>query len=336
MVFSYLPNKKFTIIFIAILVVLGGWFLVSNNKGAQKKIFNIYEKNGIASKMFQNVQKDSDNDGLADWEEALWKTDPNNPDTDGDGTKDGEEVKEGRDPTKPGPDDKLEVAFPGKNVASSSSNSGQTSLTGSISKDLLSRYLMAKRSSGGKIDELTKKRLIDSILSDANSDISGKIYKISDIKISQNNSKKALKIYGNQLGATMEKYNGPYSPETEIIYFKEAIEKNDKNGFAKLDKNISTYKNIIKDFLAIKVPSDLASQHLVLINALSKFMEITKYLKNYPQDSIGALMSLKQYYGNQRKFVNSVTFIFDNLRNKGVFFKENEPGGIINKIFKQK
>jgi hypothetical protein len=41
---------------------------------------------------------DRDNDGLTDAEEALFGTDPLNPDTDGDGFQDGAEVKSGYDP----------------------------------------------------------------------------------------------------------------------------------------------------------------------------------------------------------------------------------------------
>ncbi|MEA1929554.1 MAG: hypothetical protein U9M92_01535 [Patescibacteria group bacterium] len=52
-------------------------------------------------------QGDSDNDGLADWEELLWGSDLDNPDTDGDGTVDGAEVLADRSPTKPGPGDQL-------------------------------------------------------------------------------------------------------------------------------------------------------------------------------------------------------------------------------------
>ncbi|MCR4311641.1 MAG: hypothetical protein NUV54_03715, partial [Candidatus Taylorbacteria bacterium] len=55
------------------------------------------------------LAKDSDSDGLKDWEEQLWKTDPLNPDTDGDGTPDGAEIKSGRNPLVAGPNDKLDL-----------------------------------------------------------------------------------------------------------------------------------------------------------------------------------------------------------------------------------
>lgn len=41
---------------------------------------------------------DTDGDGLKDWEEVLWKTDPNNSDTNGNGIPDGEEVNLGKNP----------------------------------------------------------------------------------------------------------------------------------------------------------------------------------------------------------------------------------------------
>lgn len=58
------------------------------------------KKKKFAAKVKQGqVFKDTDRDGLCDYEEKyLYGTDPKNPDTDGDGMKDGNEVKRGRNP----------------------------------------------------------------------------------------------------------------------------------------------------------------------------------------------------------------------------------------------
>jgi len=61
-----------------------------------------------SEKITVDYDKDSDSDSLKDWEEALWKTDPEVADTDKDGTSDGEEVKVGRDPRVGGPKDTLQ------------------------------------------------------------------------------------------------------------------------------------------------------------------------------------------------------------------------------------
>jgi hypothetical protein len=49
-----------------------------------------------------DLNKDSDNDGLSDYLESYYGTNPNNPDTDGDGYKDGDEVKNGYNPNGSG------------------------------------------------------------------------------------------------------------------------------------------------------------------------------------------------------------------------------------------
>jgi hypothetical protein len=77
------------------------------------------------------VDRDSDNDGLLDWEEAYYGTDPFNPDTDGDGFLDGEEVMGGYDPLGPGLLDPSFV-YPPPTNGTSGTNSGSSG-TGSTS-----------------------------------------------------------------------------------------------------------------------------------------------------------------------------------------------------------
>lgn len=52
----------------------------------------------------ENPDADDDNDGLTNGDEAIWRTDRNNPDTDNDGFTDGEEVAAGHHPRFKAPD----------------------------------------------------------------------------------------------------------------------------------------------------------------------------------------------------------------------------------------
>ena len=94
-----------------VFVILGGFgfalFKQLSQKPSPQIAGNNNQKEQGAALDASLTLKDTDQDGLKDWEEALWKTNPKNPDTDGDGTSDGEEVNSGRDPNKKGPDDLL-------------------------------------------------------------------------------------------------------------------------------------------------------------------------------------------------------------------------------------
>lgn len=66
--------------------------------------FFVFADDSVTDK---NIFQDSDQDGLSNDEETLYKTDPLNKDSDSDGYSDGVEVESGYDPLKPAPGDKL-------------------------------------------------------------------------------------------------------------------------------------------------------------------------------------------------------------------------------------
>ena len=86
------------IIILVIIVIVGGLILLLNSKKEK-------ELKSPISELSEENYKDSDNDGLRDWEEELYGTNPLNPDTDGDGYSDGQEVNSGRNPLVKAPGD---------------------------------------------------------------------------------------------------------------------------------------------------------------------------------------------------------------------------------------
>src|SRR3990172_5996419 len=84
---KYLPSKKFIVITLIIIGAVGiplaainYFFSKKNNKGLVANMASIMAGKDIDQNITLNnlVQKDSDGDGLFDWEEALWGTNPNN------------------------------------------------------------------------------------------------------------------------------------------------------------------------------------------------------------------------------------------------------------------
>ena len=99
---QYLPSKKFQWILLITILVVGIVAFIfikkSNSTEYQKEITAPKEKVVLGSVVYN----DADGDGLLNWEEALWGTDPDNPDTDGDSFSDGTEVKNGYNPSGQG------------------------------------------------------------------------------------------------------------------------------------------------------------------------------------------------------------------------------------------
>ena len=70
---------------------------------------------------------DNDNDGLSNWEERKYGSDPNNPDSDNDGVNDGEEVRRGTNPAGSGP-----LRIGNKTVAQSGRGPNSTNIPDNI------------------------------------------------------------------------------------------------------------------------------------------------------------------------------------------------------------
>jgi hypothetical protein len=81
--------------------------VVSNALDAVSAEYAEYKAIGVAQNLNISEEKDTDNDGLKDWEEVMWATDAENPDTDGDGTYDGEEIAQKRNPKNPSINDEF-------------------------------------------------------------------------------------------------------------------------------------------------------------------------------------------------------------------------------------
>src|SRR3990167_6963602 len=108
------PSKKLVLIFVgSVFIVIGFAYATFNLTRKETYVATTLEATTTNSAL---LAKDGDSDGLKDWEEQLWKTDPYNPDTDGDGTGDGQEIKLGRNPVLAGPNDKFDSETIGNKI----------------------------------------------------------------------------------------------------------------------------------------------------------------------------------------------------------------------------
>jgi hypothetical protein len=325
---AYLPSKKFILISAACLLAIGGGFLVFQSEKRQKsaKIPSGYF--GAKQIMATEIDKDSDNDGLKDWEEALWKTDPNNPDTDGDNTPDGQEIKENRNPLLAGKNDKLENP---KLEKTETSVNEPSSLTDVFSQQFFSNYLSLKEQGGGQISEQDKQELVTSFLEATNSlgQSPKEFYVKSDLKINSEETKESVKEYGNNLAIIIKKHFDPI-PETEMTILQKSLGNGNEAGLKNLEQIATAYRDSAKEIILLKTPVSFADSHLNLANYFYNISQEINAMQKTFEDPMQALLAFKQYQEDSSSAYQILRDINDYFLNKKVVFENNEPA----KLFK--
>jgi hypothetical protein len=256
---------------------------------------------------------DQDNDGLKNWEETLWKTDPNNPDTDGDGTNDGNEINQGRDPVVKGPDDNIEgILFNGSN-------------TDDLAVSLLSSYVETVNQDGSINDnaqDIANRAL--------EADISKPFvitYDSSNLNYG-GNTIEDYRVYGNNFAQLFSYFQN--SPD-EIRAVTRAMQSNDPNELLVLDTVIGNYQSFLSNFLTMSVPSEIGDEHLIAANSLSEIIADINGMKLLFTDTIIAVDSISTYQITAKKVQTSLADIINKIIESGVQYSPGEIGyGLVN------
>lgn len=325
---EYLPSKKLTLIvasllFVAALVFAADW--LGSRKSTDGKLLGVIpgQKINDGGNFGQLIEKDSDEDGLKDWEEALWETDANNPDTDGDGTEDGEEIKLGRNPKIKGPNDELSD----EEKRAVSETGTDTSATGAFGRGFFASFMTLKES--GDLTPENIQKLSDSIVENFTAG-DGNNFTASDLKISSDNSPAALKKYGNEIGAIFEEYLKLKLPD-ELMIAARAVSSGDRKELLALDKIISANKNLIEKHLTTSVPSKISPVHLKLINHYQTITGAIENMKKMIDDPLTGTIAISRYKKELTPLNNTMTELKNFFINNKIVFEGGEPGRIFNK-----
>ena len=321
-----------TAVILAVVVIVGGVFLW-NRWEKNKKDVLVFERESSGQDTVKILaetisRQDSDNDGLPDWEEALWKTDSHNPDTDGDGTLDGEEIKLDRDPTKKGPGDELEIFRPTGGQPEDVNGGKANTLTGGLAQELFLQYIKAKGAGGGIIDDAAKNELLESVITQVRSEGEPKKHSLAEIKTSPDNTVARLNTYGNTLADTVLAHTSQVK-ENELIIVEQAIEKRDEKLLEKLSPIEYMYRDLIKSLLLIEIPSSQAQLHVNIINSYEGIMVAMQNMKLALQDPLNGAVGIIQYVNTLKSLQSYIILMRDYFLENKVYFDEGERGYIL-------
>jgi hypothetical protein len=272
--------------------------------------------------------KDSDSDGLADWEEALYGTSPNNSDSFNLGMTDGEAVAKGLIVPKAIAD--ISVATSSPDSLSSDGlppASSEGTLTATFATNLFSLYLAAKQANGGA--DLSESDLTN-ISNQALSSLSATIVAAPDFKSVGNLSVSgsgtdALKTFAVNAEAVLAKNTNDAS-KSEILYLQDAVQNDDMTALPHIASLAKSYRDSAAGLAALQVPTELAADDLALINAMARMSEITTDFTRVDTDPMATMLALKQYPQAVINLSNSFMRINAIYKNAGISLSVGTPG----------
>ena len=297
-------SKKINVIVVVLVlligILIGGYLVLHSNFSVAtvaEQISKILEQdkqpvNGCQPNS-DDKNKDSDNDGLMDWQEVTWKTNPCVPDTDKDGYLDGEEVSSGYSPTIKAPNDAL------PDQGTSSPRGLPLNLTQALAQILGGRITNGQM--GNITDPLslsainTSNQVIDAAIQEiaTNSSQEFSLPYISDeeIIISSDNSTKAIKSYARKISEILDSQTvKKYGSESEAIYF--SIQNND---FTEIKEYVEFYKKASQEIKQVPVPSILKEIHKEQIGIFQTISNIHQAISNIQKDPLRTSIAIEQY-----------------------------------------
>lgn len=338
---KFLPSGKFLLILASIIIALGIIFGTPTllNYYKNKKVVTV-SNNDLQVSVKEFMAVDTDQDGLLDWEETLWKTNPKNPDTDGDGATDGEEIKLNRDPLKANtalknatPNDRIDEQIIAEGKRDQEEYNKLTD-TEKFSRELFSEYVVAKNENDGRpLDNTTKMEILNKVVDKTNGTTVNK-YITADIKNVADMSVVSIKNYGNRLGEILIQYSVEGTGD-ELVIIQQALDQEDETILKSLSPIIKNYKNMVTGFLTLSVPKDFINIHLQMVNNFYNVIISLESMQNFFTDPVRGVGSIQTYQDAFKNLFTNIEILRIKMLEKKVTFDGSEPGFVFINVLQQ-
>lgn len=268
-------------------------------------------------------ERDTDGDGLPDWEESLWGTDLHNRDTDGDGTNDAEEIRLGRDPLIPGPNDRL---TPETTPVYMRTDIANLTTTQRFERDYYRG--IAQLIADGQLSDSTLQSLImglsrEYLLKEGFEPR----YAQRDIDTTPDPSLAVVRDYINRLGTAAQRYK-TVDFEREIQKIQSFVEQPSPANAAQLDAIIANYTEAHQELLRVgEVPYAFLRSHLFILNGIASIEKALIELKNIAEeDPLRGMIQLAFYQSGHLMLMQGTIEITQELVGRNIVFSSEEPG----------
>ncbi len=292
---SYKPSKQFLVrggiavgIIIVVLIVQTDWFRGLFNKSPNSvEILNSNETVGGL------IGKDTNGNGIPDWEERLWGLDPAVLYTNGVPNKQIIEEKK-------------------KNLGITDSDDGPLNET-----DILAQQLFSITSAINQSDQ-GDSGILSTIGSDIGSSIKFKQvsnrYSLQNVKTTKTTTA-SLTSYYNSVTKISEKYKNEIAATDVLV---PALETGDFSEVSKLKETAASYIAFSKSLQALTVPTGIIEQHLAMINGFYGMADSFQYILEIEDNGVNAVAGIAIYKNYALRVDKALLELNDYFFNYGI------------------
>ncbi|MDE2030668.1 MAG: hypothetical protein KGI58_00175 [Patescibacteria group bacterium] len=290
---KYLPSRQFIIRVIVIAIIISVAFgiyklvIYFKNKTSQKTSLKVLVKD--------LVQKDTNNNGIPDWEESLW----------------------GLDPTTNGPANKEFIlakrAALAKDTTVPKLSDG---ITPSKENEALSQEFFAVIMSlqqTGNLDSASMQSVADAISKKVVATPIPDIYTKDMAVIEDDGTLPMIEYYTAYLNLN-NKYYKDDGIGTELSLIAVALRDKDQGALDQVGKIGEAYKAMGKDLMKIPVPTTFLANHLDLANNYEKIGESIDDMTKMLSDPMVGMRAFINYNKYSDALANDISFLSDNYK----------------------
>lgn len=266
------------------LALMGGGYVLSGPSFLSSRIAGAEDTEEL---LRDYASRDTDADGLPDWQEALYGTDPSRTDSDGDGVTDGDAARQGLLVTQRLVTDTSVSAGPG---AAPEGTAVPGSLTDEFSKAFFEAYLLAWN--GTPLSEEAQQSLLNSLLVDFSRRAQELLVsKYGDKDISTSASVTAT-AYANKLERLINENEVPKGEGDPIALASAFIDNEDDSVQPKIERLARFYRTVADGLVRMDAPESLRAEHLALARAFDTSARSIEAIANYKKDPLAVLGAL--------------------------------------------
>jgi hypothetical protein len=267
--------------------------------------------------------KDTDSDGLPDWQESLYGTDPKNPHSVDSALTDGEAVAEGKIEPKfkseePAPEPIDASDIPGSTPA-------EGSITDRFARQFFQNFMLSQQAGGLTASEADMQTFVAKAIAEleVNVDVSD-TYSMKDVVISGSGAE-ALSAYAAALSNVFQTKTNDISKD-ELLYLYDAIVLNDSSALEKVASLAAFYSNLSQAIKNVPAPQELSEAHLRLMNVFAHHANVVRDMAAFEKDPLRTFLGIERYAPSVAALARALGEVYRTYEANGVVLTETDSG----------